>query len=384
MNTPANQTLLNEITPYACYHKEDVLDSEAYPEFIFISRDPRDIGSKIEGAAKEDFINKVVEANLQEGQTPRDIIYPGVFVDPFTHKIIKSPDHRVVHDILPMSDVVEEAADEEETADWFEVEDEDRLLNLYNMPLYEFSDCTTVFLNANSDGVWNVGTTANSWDGFRLSDYGISYGKAFKETLDKCGYTIDYSTLDTDKMYTILFSNPSIHKFTSEHKVVCVSEGLTLDEPVRATSVNEYGSYMTVGNGVMTVYMCPEMSEMRYDFYNDRNQYALKKGSDSFRFHILGLMARENKKTTPSRAIKHLNMWDYTSDDTRATKDFIEDKLKSMYTKINGRRAVGRINVPPVVHKKKNSYVEFRDALLIDRLSVLKFIVRSLNNTNIA
>ena len=390
--------LINKsITAYAIYHSDDMECPSALPIMVFFSLDDRDINKKLTGNAKEDFIKEVAVVNLEEGQRLDSIIYPGVFVNPITHEIIQSPEHKVVisneiPDIKPLQELEDLISD----GSWADTNDTEIIVreDLTEGMIYEIEDCTTVFIrrkfgledssnytDEEEAENWHCGTTRNSWDAFRLKDYGISYGTYFKETMRELEHEIDYKSLDPNKMYTITFSNPKLHLFSKQHSAISWSKGLTLDRPVVPNYYDEHKSYCQLNDGVLTMYMSENLSEMRYDCYNNRHQYSFgnkDKGSyhDLLTYHIVGLLGRVDMSTDPERKVRNISMFNFMSEQVQDIIESIYRVLEQLYKTHDGKKSSGNDRCHVVFHKKSGSLLEFKKKVLKDKFPVLKFITK--------
>lgn len=117
----------------------------------------------------------------------------------------------------------------------------------------ELMDCTVINLYY-IDGKWHYGTK-NSWNIDRLRDItNVTYGEYFRESLSHYP-DFSFDKLDTKKMYTVLFSNPKCHFFSSNYRVCVHDESDDLASVLEVLPETDNENHILLSREENTIYI---------------------------------------------------------------------------------------------------------------------------------
>lgn len=207
--------------------------------FIYIREDglPINKANTAANAKSKKYIMSIAEANPEMNAVPGSVFDPN-------GKLISCPENRTQY-----------VVDGKEPKNYVEPHPDSIRLN--------YVDGTAIHLYWHN-GIMHMGTR-NSWDISTMSDFveDMTFLDFFKETAAAVGF--DYECLDPKISHTILFSNPSIHFYSREHRIIYYNEDLVGEE----IEEDDYTTYDPV-NKMITVHITGNMKKVLNAMYNQR------------------------------------------------------------------------------------------------------------------
>jgi hypothetical protein len=229
---------------YAVYDsKESNNEIDAVPVAMFVaSRRPETVA----------YYQEMISAACDEQ------VYPGCLIDPYEYTIMLKPRYQI---------------NKYDTS--FNLDS----LQSTSSNVFSAVDGTTVNLYT-LDGKQYRLATYNSYDISSIQEYSRKYLDYFLETLKYKGITLDFTTLDPNRMYPITFCNPHVHLMAENHAIYYWGDDIEQfdpvthhlwDTPTPATSASK--CVIVKNERTIDVYTSPVYRHISDILYHNRSKY---------------------------------------------------------------------------------------------------------------